>query len=62
VLEVVYPYSAQELPADLKGNTFSHVLGNVSALETFIIQRKLMGPGWVSLKNVKANTGVVSLS
>jgi len=62
VLEVVYPYSAQELPADLKGTTFTHILGNVSALENFIIQRKLMGPGWVSLKNLKANSGAVSLS
>lgn len=40
------------LPEDLKGKTFEHVMGtNTSILESFVISKKLMGPGWMTLKN-----------
>ncbi|KAI8588729.1 DNA polymerase family B-domain-containing protein [Geranomyces variabilis] len=53
-LKVVYPFSQPELPTKLAGKTFSRVFGaNTSALETFILKRKLMGPCWVEIKNAK---------
>ncbi|KAF9175853.1 DNA polymerase alpha catalytic subunit [Mortierella sp. AD011] len=60
-LKVVYKYSSPSLPADLKGETFSHVFGaNTSALEHFIIKRNLMGPSWLEIKNAKLNNTKVS--
>ncbi|GJV01933.1 phenylalanine--tRNA ligase alpha subunit, cytoplasmic [Tanacetum coccineum] len=38
------------LPADLKGETFCALLGtHTSALELFLIQRKIKGPSWLSI-------------
>jgi hypothetical protein len=49
------------LPADLKGETFSHVFGtNTSALEHFIIKRNLMGPAWLEIKHAKMSTSKVT--
>ncbi|ONH68414.1 DNA polymerase alpha catalytic subunit A [Cyberlindnera fabianii] len=40
------------LPADLEGETFSHVFGtNSSVFETFVLQRNIMGPCWLEIKN-----------
>ncbi|KAJ3182355.1 DNA-directed DNA polymerase alpha catalytic subunit pol1 [Geranomyces variabilis] len=53
-LKVVYPFSQPELPTKLAGTTFSRVFGaNTSALETFILKRRLMGPCWVEIKDAK---------
>ncbi|KAJ3189315.1 DNA-directed DNA polymerase alpha catalytic subunit pol1 [Gaertneriomyces sp. JEL0708] len=51
-LKVVYPFSEPALPNTLSGKTFSHVFGTqTSALELFILKRKLMGPCWIEIKN-----------
>ncbi|KAF7731899.1 DNA polymerase alpha catalytic subunit, partial [Apophysomyces ossiformis] len=40
----------------LDGVTFSHVFGtNISPLEQFIIKRRIMGPCWLEIKEVKMN-------
>ncbi|KAJ3161309.1 DNA-directed DNA polymerase alpha catalytic subunit pol1 [Geranomyces michiganensis] len=53
-LKVVYPFSQPELPTKLAGKSFSRVFGaNTSALEMFVLKRKLMGPCWVEIKNAK---------
>ncbi|KAF9984327.1 DNA-directed DNA polymerase alpha catalytic subunit pol1 [Modicella reniformis] len=60
-LKAVYKYSLPSLPADIKGETFSHVFGaNTSALEHFIIKRNLMGPAWLEIKQARINTTKVS--
>ncbi|KAF9209565.1 DNA-directed DNA polymerase alpha catalytic subunit pol1 [Haplosporangium sp. Z 27] len=60
-LKVVYKYSSPSLPADITGETFSHVFGtNTSALEHFIIKRNLMGPSWLEIKNAKLNNTKMS--
>ncbi|KAF9155077.1 DNA-directed DNA polymerase alpha catalytic subunit pol1 [Linnemannia schmuckeri] len=60
-LKVVYKYSLPSLPADLKGETFSHVFGaNTSALEHFIIKRNLMGPCWLEINQTRTNNTKVS--
>jgi len=39
------------LPNDLQGETFSHVFGtNTSALELFLLDRKIKGPCWLDVK------------
>ena len=41
-----------QLPTDLSGSTFSHIFGsNTSALENFVIKRKLMGHCWIQISN-----------
>jgi hypothetical protein len=38
--------------ADLSGKTYSHIFGaHTSALENFIIQKRLMGPCWLLIEN-----------
>lgn len=60
-LKVTYPYSENALPQDISGSTFSRVFGtNVSALENFLIKRKLMGPGWIEIKDAKLSNRNVS--
>ncbi|CAG8582995.1 2831_t:CDS:10, partial [Diversispora eburnea] len=40
------------LPSDLSGKTFSHVFGTqYSALELFLIKRKIRGPCWLEINN-----------
>ncbi|KAJ3366619.1 DNA-directed DNA polymerase alpha catalytic subunit pol1 [Kappamyces sp. JEL0680] len=53
-LKVLYSYAEPELPSNLTGKTFSHVFGTrTSALELFLLKRKLMGPSWVKVCNVE---------
>ncbi|KAG7193441.1 DNA-directed DNA polymerase alpha catalytic subunit pol1 [Scheffersomyces spartinae] len=38
------------LPADIEGETFSHAFGtNANLFESFVIQRKIMGPCWLQI-------------
>ncbi|KAL9241573.1 hypothetical protein vseg_015671 [Gypsophila vaccaria] len=49
-LKINYPFKDQPLPSDLKGDNFCAVLGtHASALETFLIKRKVKGPSWLSI-------------
>ncbi|KAL5220905.1 hypothetical protein ABZP36_025618 [Zizania latifolia] len=50
VLKINYPYKDPVLPADLRGEQFHALLGtNNSALELFLIKRKIKGPSWLSI-------------
>jgi len=50
-LEVVYSSNFPALPSDLKGETFSRVFGSPqTALEMFLLEQKLKGPGWLYIK------------
>lgn len=43
-LEVKYPATFPKLSSDLKGETFSRIFGtNTSALEIFLLERKIKG-------------------
>jgi len=49
-LEVRYSSEYPPLPADLVGETFSHVFGtNTSALESLILDRRIKGPCWLDI-------------
>ncbi|KAJ3040455.1 DNA-directed DNA polymerase alpha catalytic subunit pol1 [Rhizophlyctis rosea] len=53
-LKVLYSFKDPVIPSDSKGKSFSHVFGtNTSALELFILKRRLMGPCWVSITNAQ---------
>ncbi|XP_051126986.1 DNA polymerase alpha catalytic subunit [Andrographis paniculata] len=50
VLKISYPFKDPPLPSDLKGNHFCALLGtHNSALEHFLIKRKIKGPSWLSI-------------
>ncbi|KAL1354676.1 hypothetical protein HN51_006736 [Arachis hypogaea] len=52
VLKISYPFKDQILPADLKGESFSGLLGtHYSALELFLVKRKIKGPSWLQVSN-----------
>ncbi|KAJ1730945.1 DNA-directed DNA polymerase alpha catalytic subunit pol1, partial [Coemansia sp. Benny D160-2] len=53
-LKVVYGFDKPALPADLSGKTFSHAFGtSYSALELFLLKRRLMGPCWVAVRGAR---------
>lgn len=50
--QVKYPATQATLPLGLSGRTFSAIFGtNQSCLEAVMLKRKIMGPGWISLKH-----------
>ncbi|CAA7056881.1 unnamed protein product [Microthlaspi erraticum] len=52
VMKINYPFKDPPLPEDLKGESFCALLGsNTSALELFILKRKIMGPSWLKISN-----------
>ncbi|MED6210639.1 hypothetical protein PIB30_066086 [Stylosanthes scabra] len=52
VLKISYPFKDPVLPADLKGENFSALLGtHYSALELFLVKRKIKGPSWLQVSN-----------
>ncbi len=52
VLKVKYAASLPALPLGLTGDSFSAIFGtNQSALESLLLKRRVMGPGWISLKH-----------
>ncbi|KAJ3109256.1 DNA-directed DNA polymerase alpha catalytic subunit pol1 [Phlyctochytrium planicorne] len=60
-LKVVYSFKEPSFPNDLSGENFSRVFGsNTSALETFIIKRKLMGPSWICIREPSLNNSPLS--
>ncbi|CAH8651528.1 unnamed protein product [Heterobilharzia americana] len=51
-LEIRYGASYPAIPADLQGQTFSHVFGtNTSFLENLILELQLRGPCWLEIKD-----------
>ncbi|KAH0840805.1 hypothetical protein HID58_092304 [Brassica napus] len=53
VLKINYPFKVDPaLPQDLKGDSFCALLcSHTSALELFILKRKIMGPSWLKISN-----------
>ncbi|XP_039120011.1 LOW QUALITY PROTEIN: DNA polymerase alpha catalytic subunit-like [Dioscorea cayenensis subsp. rotundata] len=50
VLKINYPFKDPPLPTDLKQEHFLPLLGtNSSALELFLIKRKIKGPSWLGI-------------
>ncbi|KAK4367762.1 hypothetical protein RND71_011554 [Anisodus tanguticus] len=50
VLKLNYPFKDPPLPSDLRGENFSALLGtHSSAMELFLIKRKIKGPSWLSI-------------
>ncbi|XP_062101961.1 DNA polymerase alpha catalytic subunit [Humulus lupulus] len=55
VLKINYPFKDPPLPSDLKGETFCALLGtHNSALELFLVKRKIKGPSWLSIAKFSA--------
>lgn len=51
-LEIRYKGKYPAMPQFRPGRTFTHVLGtNTSLLELLIIQKQIMGPCWITIKN-----------
>jgi DNA polymerase alpha subunit A len=56
-LKILLPFQPPKnaritLPSDLEGETFSHVFGtNANIFESFVLQRNIMGPCWLQIKN-----------
>lgn len=60
-LEVRYSADLCPLPDDLCGETFSYVFGtNTSALELFLLDRRIKGPGWLDVKLPQLSSPAVS--
>ncbi|KAL5099247.1 hypothetical protein RYX36_003574 [Vicia faba] len=52
VVKINYPFKDTALPVDLKGESFRAILGaRSSALELFLIKRKIKGPSWLQVSN-----------
>ncbi|KAL2520250.1 DNA polymerase alpha catalytic subunit [Forsythia ovata] len=52
VLKINYPFKDPPLPSNLKGDHFYALLGtHSSALELFLVKRKIKGPSWLSISN-----------
>ncbi|KAJ2235067.1 DNA-directed DNA polymerase alpha catalytic subunit pol1, partial [Coemansia sp. RSA 455] len=53
-LKVVYDFDQPALPADISGTTFERAFGTTySALELFLLKRRIMGPCWLEIKGVR---------
>lgn len=56
-LKVLLPFQTPKcrntvIPADLEGETFSHVFSaNANIFESFVLQRNIMGPCWLDITN-----------
>ncbi|CAG8474984.1 7713_t:CDS:10 [Funneliformis mosseae] len=60
-LKVMYPFKQEALPKNLSGKTFSRVFGtNTSALELFLLKRKIKGPCWLEIKDSLVETSKIS--
>ncbi|KAJ3337924.1 DNA-directed DNA polymerase alpha catalytic subunit pol1 [Gonapodya sp. JEL0774] len=60
-LKVKYSFQQPELKDVSPGKTFSHVFGtNTTAMELFLLKRKLMGPCWIDIKDPKFGNKMIS--
>lgn len=63
VLKINYPFKDPPLPADLKGETFATLLGtHCSALELFLVKRKIKGPSWLSVSHFSSSPAAQRVS
>nr|CAB3264997.1 DNA polymerase alpha catalytic subunit [Phallusia mammillata] len=60
-LEISYPAEHGQLPTDLVGDTFRCLFGaNQSALESFLLERKIKGPSWIDIKKPALSSSSIS--
>lgn len=62
-IKITYPLLGKTCPfaTNLKGTHFRHVFGaNTSAMELFLIKRKIMGPGWLKIDQASLTTDPLS--
>ncbi|KAJ2412770.1 DNA-directed DNA polymerase alpha catalytic subunit pol1 [Coemansia sp. IMI 209128] len=53
-LKIVYDFEQPALPADISGTTFERAFGTTySALELFLLKRRIMGPCWLEIRGVR---------
>ncbi|KAG8857126.1 DNA-directed DNA polymerase alpha catalytic subunit pol1 [Serendipita sp. 411] len=51
-MQVVYPFSEPALPSNLSSPNFSRIFGtNTSAFELLVLNRQIMGPCWLEIKD-----------
>jgi hypothetical protein len=56
-LEIRYSSIYDPLPPGVKGKTFDHIFGrSTSLLELLLVQQKIMGPSWITVKRCKQET------
>ncbi|KAK7307110.1 hypothetical protein VNO77_39879 [Canavalia gladiata] len=57
VVKINYSFKDPVLPVDLKGESFCALLGTGrSALELFLIKRKIKGPSWLQISNFSTSS------
>lgn len=55
-----YPMPPQDICED-GGKSFTHIIGRTSRpVESFLVRRKLLGPGWIDIKNATKVTKVAA--
>ncbi|KAK4416185.1 DNA polymerase alpha catalytic subunit [Sesamum alatum] len=63
VLKINYPFKDPPLPSDLNGKNFCALLGtHNSAMELFLIKRKIKGPSWLSISKFSSCTATQRVS
>ncbi|WKX92015.1 hypothetical protein Q1695_010220 [Nippostrongylus brasiliensis] len=61
VIEVQYESNHPKLPTDLSGETFSAVFNTTAtAMERLLVEKSMMGPGWVDISNYVEVTAKLS--
>ncbi|CAH7685382.1 DNA polymerase alpha subunit A [Phakopsora pachyrhizi] len=61
--KVVYSYKKPAIPTHTTGRTFSKVFGaGTSAIEIFLLKRKIMGPCWLNIAEVFTSSRSVPVS
>ncbi|PIO77205.1 DNA polymerase [Teladorsagia circumcincta] len=61
VIEVQYESNHPKLPSDLSGETFSAVFNTTAtAMERLLVEKAMMGPGWVDMTNYVEVTAKLS--
>ncbi len=54
-------YELDPLDPDVKGKNFSFCIGSTySALETFLVKKKIKGPCWVRIENIRNTTSIIT--
>lgn len=59
--QVLCSYEYETLPTDVRGKTFSHCIGTTySALETFLLTKKVKGPKWIRFDNIQNTSSLIT--
>ncbi|EGR30826.1 hypothetical protein IMG5_122980 [Ichthyophthirius multifiliis] len=59
--QIMTSYEFESLDPDVKGKTFNYCIGSTySSLESFLIQKRIKGPCWVKMRNIKNTPNLIS--